>query len=669
MKRPFFHTGIAMRLFSAAALLPMFAMAVSTSEVLGNAAIIVLIQKTQALNTAMANASKNPMNESYRQEVRQAISALPAAMMLVASEFDRGTFHDGDLAFVKGILGNVVDVDAPQKFSRFLQKPDASLIPKIGTDVPMKGTSVPALAAKSSGNRIASAPVSAGSAPAAVAPVSKERTVKSMVYDDKASKTDAYNQGFKSTAPAASTAAALPKTAKTSGIDSDSTAERAPAAVILNVEKKKTLDESFFNKILKDEKPAPKGFRSEIPRKMLWALNQVFGIPSAFAGSSGCSDCPDSKKGSGKMGAQQFMMMAMAMSAIAPVMGAMIQSNADRDIARSEQKTALATAQLQAQVAQNNTEKQMQAQADQRAAIMKMSADSAQARKESAQIQAQAMQQIADNQNKVQQAQMEMQQQAAMLAIQQAQQAQASQEKMAALTASTNLTLASLQSGQGSTNSTTGLTINRTGMTQPMIAQSALQTGVGLGNVTLNNGTSALGTPTDISGHAMRGVKTPSAGSRLLASVGSEPLVDEIDPKTGLKTGRKISVVGRGITSSKPLPGAAATVATASAPISARLAMQLSDTLSTSVSGGSTRGFKQKSAAPLAAGSSLGEFRRELTGGAVQPAPEAYWRGIRSTEIADARKIEPAPKAAAVAPAGYRAPDLDEATGKHILGF
>lgn len=91
------------------------------------------------INKAMREASENPMDAWRRQNVAHAVGMLPIALRALATEFQKGELHDGDLKFVTGILGGFVDMSAPDKFQKFMKNPeDKSLIPQLGSNFPQE---------------------------------------------------------------------------------------------------------------------------------------------------------------------------------------------------------------------------------------------------------------------------------------------------------------------------------------------------------------------------------------------------------------------------------------------------------------------------------------------------------------------------------------------------
>lgn len=99
-------------------------------------AFIVLVMTIANLNRAMRSAAENPMDDWRREDVRRAMSAMPAAIIGLANVFKENKLHDDDLPMVQGILGGFIDVNAADNYKKFLQKPSADLIPKVGASFP-----------------------------------------------------------------------------------------------------------------------------------------------------------------------------------------------------------------------------------------------------------------------------------------------------------------------------------------------------------------------------------------------------------------------------------------------------------------------------------------------------------------------------------------------------
>src|SRR5262245_12544608 len=95
----------------------------------GFAGVIGAIAKT---NAAMQDAAKNPMDDWRRQNVRAAISQMPAAIIGLAKEFQNGKLHDDDFPRIQKLLGGFVDLSVGKRFEDFLARPSQDLIPKVG---------------------------------------------------------------------------------------------------------------------------------------------------------------------------------------------------------------------------------------------------------------------------------------------------------------------------------------------------------------------------------------------------------------------------------------------------------------------------------------------------------------------------------------------------------
>ena len=131
-------TSLAMRtLLSAAILLSSpNAGAVTLSQLLDNDAFKMMILTIANVNRAMTDAANNPMDDYRRQNVRQALSMMPASIVMLAKEFKDGRLHDGDLSFVQGLLGGFMDVNAADNYKKFLTSPNKSLIPAVSSSIP-----------------------------------------------------------------------------------------------------------------------------------------------------------------------------------------------------------------------------------------------------------------------------------------------------------------------------------------------------------------------------------------------------------------------------------------------------------------------------------------------------------------------------------------------------
>lgn len=88
------------------------------------------------VNKAMRDAAQNPMDKWRRQNVAHTMGLLPIAIQALASDFKSGQLHDGDLAYVQGMLGGFVDVNAANAYDKFAKNPSAANIPQLGANFP-----------------------------------------------------------------------------------------------------------------------------------------------------------------------------------------------------------------------------------------------------------------------------------------------------------------------------------------------------------------------------------------------------------------------------------------------------------------------------------------------------------------------------------------------------
>lgn len=88
------------------------------------------------INKAMKDAAENPMDKWRRQNVASTMGLLPIAITALAQDFKSGKLHDADLAFVQGILGGFVDVNAAGSFDKFAKDPSKGNIPQLGANFP-----------------------------------------------------------------------------------------------------------------------------------------------------------------------------------------------------------------------------------------------------------------------------------------------------------------------------------------------------------------------------------------------------------------------------------------------------------------------------------------------------------------------------------------------------
>src|SRR5262249_8304973 len=110
--------------------LPVRANAVSMGKLMSLPGFVAVVGAVARTNAAMRSAAENPMDDFRREAARQAVAAMPAAIIALAMEFKQGKLKDEDYPQVAALLGGFVDVNAADTYKKFLQRPDKNLIPK-----------------------------------------------------------------------------------------------------------------------------------------------------------------------------------------------------------------------------------------------------------------------------------------------------------------------------------------------------------------------------------------------------------------------------------------------------------------------------------------------------------------------------------------------------------
>ncbi len=103
-----------------------------------NAAGAGMILAIAGVNKAMRDAAENPMDEWRRDNVKRAISMLPAAMTALAMEYQAVNLNPYAFPQIQAMMGGFVDQSAPDNYKKFLVSPDKRLIPKVGAGFPEK---------------------------------------------------------------------------------------------------------------------------------------------------------------------------------------------------------------------------------------------------------------------------------------------------------------------------------------------------------------------------------------------------------------------------------------------------------------------------------------------------------------------------------------------------
>ncbi|MCB0416442.1 MAG: hypothetical protein H6617_11240 [Bdellovibrionaceae bacterium] len=96
-----------------------------------------LVGTIAEVNQSMRDAAENPMDKWRRQNVQAALSKMPGAIRELANVFMSNELHNADLPPMQAMLGGFIDVNAADRYKKFLQHPDASLIPEAGPGFPL----------------------------------------------------------------------------------------------------------------------------------------------------------------------------------------------------------------------------------------------------------------------------------------------------------------------------------------------------------------------------------------------------------------------------------------------------------------------------------------------------------------------------------------------------
>ncbi len=108
----------------------------SMAAINSNPGMVGAMMAVANLNYSMRVAAENPQDAWRVQNVRNAMGLVPVALMGLSQEFMQNKLVNNDLSTVMGMLGGFVDQNAAKGYEKFLQKPDASMIPKLGKDFP-----------------------------------------------------------------------------------------------------------------------------------------------------------------------------------------------------------------------------------------------------------------------------------------------------------------------------------------------------------------------------------------------------------------------------------------------------------------------------------------------------------------------------------------------------
>jgi len=694
--------------------------------------VMYLVGLIKATNDAMATASLNPQNKNYRENVRRAVSMLPAGIIAVAGVFKAGKLHDSDLPVVQAMLGGFVDVSAPDRYKEFFKKPDASLIPKVGSAFPSNvkpvdiGPAAPTGPAKAEGPAVASigpaAPLSNDIvslqerwAPNRTTP-SDKKNLKSYGYDEAEGKASVggggslgevanvggngraagsgggigatnnygYDEGQK-TKEVASGEEGFQKEMKSEFSNAESRVggsnvsdlsitrvqTAAPSALdrekdnffakgkqsnqaddeeLIDDNDTRTLKKNFKKRAKSPKRDIARDPRAQVKAKYFFA-NSVpmvldFLMPQARAQE--CQDCGGGGSEGGSKAAEILMAIAAIIAAIAPMIVASIQAEADKAIAKINADTTIKTAQMQSDTSKflANVQKDValqQAQISQQITKQNNDAQSQRLNMQLAELRS-AREDAKQAEQEKRQIELQYNQERIALAKKQAD----DNVKLAKQTLNANLTQAGLVSGVTSKNSSNSLTVAKAGLTSTpqsgsatnsaLAAQSNSSGGLGGGTaLPATGGIPSTGSTGggDVSGLGFRAASvttTSRANDRLLSAVAptltlsqDEVTKKEEEEKRHSKTGTR--KVARNATRSNYTRGF----------VSAE-AQKVTTQLAGNVASGSTagRGFK---IAATEGNNDLADFRKGFSSSKdetwyqpEQPRPAGHSaRGIAST--------------------------------------
>lgn len=555
--------------------------AASSGQLLKNAAVLNVVYSISRVNSAMQDASNNPMDKNRREAVRSAIAAMPAAIVGLAGEFKSGSLKKEDFPMVQAMLGSFVDVNAADNYKRFMQQPDASLIPRPSANIAHLMKSAPAAGSGDSttigfdesvdgGRRVQAGGASVGKDKYAQSPEaapSKDFDVSRGISSTQASSSATGNAtssriGFDDSARGAEADIIGEIKDNSSAGQSalvDATADLLSAeGSSLAIDKKDgekeskdSLDKDFFHKKKKDKK--------EIRQRRTDA-GKVQDVLAAWASKVSHWIIPEAHAEEGGADPAAILLgLAALFASISAIAIAGIQADADQNIAQTQadaqkymtdrtaqnserlakmqQDTALQQAQITAQVAQQNNQGVTQR-------LNMQLAELRSAREEAAQAETQRLALEKEyNDRRIALAEKQADQQ---LQLAQANfNAQLTQAGLATGTASAGLSVGATGSSSTTANAisnfdpTTGTSTTASGTT----TTSTPVTGLGLA--------ASRGIASVDEEQANQPVQAGSGGSRLLASIGSaagrglssqvfdsvgadqEAEKEEIDPKTG----------------------------------------------------------------------------------------------------------------------------------------
>jgi len=429
--------------------MPSPATAVTLGQLKGNSGFRTMVVAISNLNVAMQQATINPHDKVRRENVAKAYSMMPLAVTALAKEFKNNKLHDQDFQFVQGILGGFVQKDLTSKVEEFMKNPSNQNIPSVGQGFPQEAlkdaensyivaSQEKSLLATENEDGTPKELKSKGSSdlvdlntkfnPAQSAEVVKDsksipEANSTIVADSNKSLLNSPDTEIKDDKKSLDSNAAVSKRdeAQSQELAPASSAVRKPAS---QNDEEEALDKGFF----KDKKPAGKeakekkirkgasqgqksGFLFNSKRKQLvsyiWdslfpvaAAEQLAPNPPCQGGGKECGGGGGGGGGSGGGAAEILFGLAAIMAAASPMVAAAIQANADKQIAQINSNTAITNANTQASLQRYSIDQQtglakFQAEATQQIAQEKNQKEMAQLQMQLADL-AQARQQQAD---------------------------------------------------------------------------------------------------------------------------------------------------------------------------------------------------------------------------------------------------------------------------------
>jgi len=422
---------------------PSPATAVTLSQLKGNSGFRAMVIAIANLNIAMQQATINPHDKSRRARVATAYSMMPLAITALAKEFKSNKLHDNDFQYVQGILGGFVQKDLTSKVEEFMKDPSKRLIPNVGSEFPTdaikqaedsyivaneeksllanysdQGNSSSAQLSKTPSDIVdlnsRSNQVAAQSKVLNSKPVANDSIVANDSLVANSSKSilnstqETSAQGTNSTQKTDSFKSEISKDIQDAEATLNNSIVRAPASSEDEKDKEKE-DNSFFKfkekkkKEIKERKirkgSSPKtSFLNTYQRKPLWvyAWDILFVTASAEqpapaapceGGGKECGQGGGGGGGGGGGAGDILFGLAAMIAAAAPMVAAAVQADADKQIARINANTAITNANTQAALQRYSI--------DQQTGLAK--------------FQAEATQQIADQKNQKEMAQLKLQ--------------------------------------------------------------------------------------------------------------------------------------------------------------------------------------------------------------------------------------------------------------------